>query len=133
MMYEHRSAGVGYTGRYGEYFDKDCRVDVGAITYLRLAHFLFKEYEVLQNKKIISIAEDVSGYPALASPLSSAGVGFDYRFQMAVPDLWIKMMKDGFDQGFNDNTESLSMGKIQHALVNRRYQEKHIVYAECHD
>jgi len=46
MMYWHRSAGVGYTGRYGEYFDEDCRVDIGAITYLRLAHLLFEEYLV---------------------------------------------------------------------------------------
>ena len=52
---------------------------------------------------------------------------------MAVPDLWVKMMKNGFDQGFNDNTNALNMGNIRHALINRRYQEKHIVYAECHD
>lgn len=69
MMYWHRSAGVGYTGRYGEYFDDNCRVDMGALTYLRLAHLLFLLMEKKRGKKIITIAEDVSGYPTLASPL----------------------------------------------------------------
>ncbi|CAL5970717.1 1 [Hexamita inflata] len=131
MMYWHRSAGCGYTGRYGEYFDDDSRVDVGALTYLRLAHLLFEKYNE-KGRKITSIAEDVSGYPTLASPLSIGGLGFDYRFQMAAPDLWVSMMKKGFDQGLNDQ-EVIEIGKIRHALVNRRYQEKHIVYAECHD
>lgn len=80
MMYWHRSAGVGYTGRYGEYFDQDCRVDMGALTYLRLAHLLFLLMEEERGKKIITIAEDVSGYPTLASPLLQGGLGFNYRF-----------------------------------------------------
>lgn len=79
-----------------------------------------------------SIAEDVSGYPCLATPLIQGGLGFDYRFQMAVPDLWIKMMKKGFDTGVNDK-EAIKIGDIRHALINRRYQEKHICYCECHD
>lgn len=52
---------------------------------------------------------------------------------MAVPDLWVKMMKGGFDKGLNDGTMALDIGKIRYALTNRRWQEKHIVYAECHD
>lgn len=69
MMYWHRSAGAGYTGRYGEYFDNNCRVDMGALTYLRLAQLLFLMLEEKRQKKVITIAEDVSGYPTLASPL----------------------------------------------------------------
>ena len=80
MMYWHRSAGVGYTGRYGEYFDEDSRVDIGALTYLRLAHLLFKEYEEEHGCQITTIAEDVSGYPTLATPLEKGGLGFTYRF-----------------------------------------------------
>ncbi|KAH0573263.1 1,4-alpha-glucan branching enzyme [Spironucleus salmonicida] len=132
MMYWHRSAGEGYTGRYGEYFDDNSRVDIGALTYLRLAHYLFLVKDQKNNQKTISIAEDVSGYPTLATPLQQGGIGFDYRFQMAVPDLWVKFMKSGFDLGLNDES-NLDMGKIRHALCNRRWQEKHIVYAECHD
>ena len=30
------------------------------------------------------IAEDVSGYPLLASPPSKGGIGFDYRMNMAI-------------------------------------------------
>lgn len=134
LMYYHRSAGVGYTGRYGEYFDEpESAVDVGGMTYLRLAHALILELEQLLSRDILTIAEDVSGYPGLASPLlHDSGIGFDYRFQMASPDMWIKYMKTGFDQGFND-FENLKMGHLRHALVNRRYQERHIVYSECHD
>eukprot|EP00768_Dysnectes_brevis_P006325 gnl/Dysnectes_brevis/4933_a6865_522.p1 GENE.gnl/Dysnectes_brevis/4933_a6865_522~~gnl/Dysnectes_brevis/4933_a6865_522.p1 ORF type:complete len:693 (-),score=281.40 gnl/Dysnectes_brevis/4933_a6865_522:772-2850(-) len=128
MMYWHRSAGVGYTGNYQEYFGPDAQVDVGGLTYLRLAHALIEEL----RPGALTIAEDVSGYPGLASPLSIGGVGFTFRFQMAVPDLWFKMLKAGLDKGFADQ-EVISIGKIRHALVNRRHQEKHIAYVECHD
>jgi len=33
----------------------------------------------------LTIAEDVSGMPALCRPVSEGGVGFDYRLSMAVP------------------------------------------------
>lgn len=33
----------------------------------------------------ITIAEDVSGMPALCRPVEEGGVGFDYRLSMAVP------------------------------------------------
>lgn len=82
----------------------------------------------------MTIAEDVSGYPTLATPLEKGGVGFTYRFQMAAPDLWVSMMKKGFDEGLNDGgNEAIDTGRILHALTNRRHQEKHIIYAECHD
>lgn len=179
LMYWHRSAGVGYTGRYGEYFDADSRVDVGGLTYLRLAHALMQEMGAQERLRqlgeggaapaspssppspspapnptllramqrgmvagktsprfgadvYLTIAEDVSGYPGLATPLTAGGVGFGYRFQMAVPDLWQTMMKKGFDMGLND-MENVEIGKIRFALVNRRARERHIVYAECHD
>ena len=133
LMYYHRSAGVGYTGRYGEYFDEpQSAVDVGGLTYLRLAHTLIKMIEETECRDILTIAEDVSGYPCMATPILDGGIGFDYRFQMAVPDLWITMMKNGFDMGLND-FESIDVKKIAHTLTNRRWQEKHIVYCECHD
>ena len=63
MLYWHRSKCNGYTGNYEEYYGEKAGVDVAAITYLRLAHTLIKEIELIDKKKIITIAEDVSGIP----------------------------------------------------------------------
>ena len=43
---------------------------------------------------MITIAEDVSGMPALCRPVEEGGGGFDYRLAMSIPDLWIKMLKE---------------------------------------
>lgn len=68
----------------------------------------------------------MSGYPTLCKPVKDGGVGFDYRLQMAVPDKWIKLLKEIKDDDWN-------MGDIVHTLVNRRHDEKCIVYSESHD
>lgn len=41
----------------------------------------------------ISIAEEVSGMPALCRPLAEGGFGFDFKLGMAIPDMWIKLLK----------------------------------------
>jgi len=41
----------------------------------------------------ILIAEDVSGFPSLCRSYEDGGVGFNYRLAMAVPDMWIKLLK----------------------------------------
>lgn len=46
----------------------------------------------------LSIAEDVSGYPSLVRTIVEGGIGFDYRLQMAIPDKWIKMLKEVKDE-----------------------------------
>jgi 1,4-alpha-glucan branching enzyme len=74
----------------------------------------------------ITVAEDVSGMPALCLPLSLGGVGFDYRLAMAIPDMWIKLLKEKQDDEWN-------MGSIAFILTNRRHGEKTIAYAESHD
>ncbi len=33
--------------------------------------------------------------PALCRPVAEGGTGFDYRLAMAVPDMWIKILKVG--------------------------------------
>lgn len=43
MLYWHRSKCSGYTGNYKEYYGPDSKVDVAAMTYLRLAHVLINE------------------------------------------------------------------------------------------
>jgi 1,4-alpha-glucan branching enzyme len=74
----------------------------------------------------ITIAEDVSGMPLLCVPVSKGGVGFDYRLSMAIPDMWIKLLKHKSDDEWD-------MGNIIHTLTNRRHGEKSIAYAESHD
>lgn len=45
---------------------------------------------------------------------------------MSVPDKWIQLLKECQDENWN-------IGNICHTLTNRRYNEKHIAYAESHD
>lgn len=74
----------------------------------------------------ITIAEDVSGMPALCLPHALGGIGFDYRLAMAIPDMYIKMVKEKTD-------EEWDMGSLAFTLTNRRHGEKTIAYAESHD
>lgn len=76
--------------------------------------------------RIITIAEDVSGMPALCIGLPLGGIGFDYRLAMAIPDLYIKWLKEKEDIDWD-------MGALCFTLVNRRHGEKTIAYAESHD
>jgi len=41
----------------------------------------------------ISIAEDVSGFPTLCRPIEVGGVGFDYRLNMYIPDMWVTFLE----------------------------------------
>lgn len=74
----------------------------------------------------ITVAEDVSGMPALCIPHALGGIGFDYRLAMAVPDMYIKLLKEQSDGEWD-------MGSLTHTLTNRRHGEKTIAYAESHD
>jgi 1,4-alpha-glucan branching enzyme len=76
--------------------------------------------------EMITIAEDVSGMPALCVSLSLGGVGFDYRLAMAIPDMWIKILKEVKDDDWD-------LGNICFTLTNRRHGEKTIAYCESHD
>ena len=74
------------------------------------------------KKLFLFIAEDVSGMPALCRPVSEGGGGFDYRLAMAIPDMWIKMLKEQRDEDWD-------IGNIVHTLSNRRWMESCISYA----
>ncbi|KAK8039388.1 branching enzyme (be1) [Apiospora rasikravindrae] len=120
MLYTHHGIGTGFSGGYHEYFGAG--VDEEAVVYLMIAnellHTLYPE--------CITVAEDVSGMPALCLPLSLGGVGFDYRLAMAVPDMWIKILKELKDEDWD-------MSSICWTLTNRRHAEKTIAYCESHD
>jgi 1,4-alpha-glucan branching enzyme len=105
---------------YDDYFEDS--VDEDALTYLALAN------KIIHSLKpdAISIAEDVSGMPGLASQPENGGVGFDYRFALGIPDFWIKLIKEVPDENWN-------LGHLWFELTNRRTEEKTISYTECHD
>ncbi|EJT97629.1 glycoside hydrolase [Dacryopinax primogenitus] len=120
MMYVHHGMGTGFSGGYHEYFGPS--VDEEAVVYLMLANdMLHSLYD-----GVITIAEDVSGMPTLCLPTDIGGVGFDFRLSMAIPDMWIKLLKEKSDDEWN-------MGNIVHTLTNRRHGEKSVAYAESHD
>jgi 1,4-alpha-glucan branching enzyme len=110
----------GFSGGYHEYFGPS--VDEEGVVYLMLANELL--HQLYPN--VITVAEDVSGMPALCLPLSLGGVGFDYRLAMAIPDLYIKWLKEKEDSEWD-------MSHLCWTLTNRRHGEKTIAYAESHD
>lgn len=120
MLYHHHGIGTGFSGGYHEYFSMNA--DVEAVNYLQLANHMLHEL----YPDVITIAEDVSGMPALCRPVNEGGLGFDYRLAMALPDMWIKILKEQKDEDWD-------IGNIVHTLENRRYKEKNICYAESHD
>ena len=63
----------GFSGGYHEYFGPG--VDEEAVAYLMIANELLHDL----YPEMITIAEDVSGMPALCVNLSLGGIGFDYR------------------------------------------------------
>jgi len=87
MLYMDHGLEKAFTS-YDDYFDDN--VDEDALTYLALANKLIHDV----RPDAVTIAEDISGMPGLAVPISSGGVGFDYRFAMGVPDNWIRLVKD---------------------------------------
>ncbi|RCK55099.1 1,4-alpha-glucan-branching enzyme [Candida viswanathii] len=124
MLYKHHGLSYGFSGNYNEYFGDG--VDDEALVYLMLAHKLMDDVSQTENITLTSIAEDVSGMPTLCRPISEGGIGFDYRLSMAIPDMWIKVLKHLSD-------EQWDLGNIVHTLCNRRYGEKVVVYCESHD
>jgi len=119
MLYLDHGLGKPFNS-YDDYFGPN--VDEDAVTYLRLANALAH----LVRPEAITVAEDVSGMVGTARPVSEGGMGFDYRLAMGVPDYWIKLLKEKKDEEWN-------LGELFHTLLNRRYGEKHVGYAESHD
>jgi 1,4-alpha-glucan branching enzyme len=119
MLYYDHGLGRAFTD-YGAYFDGN--QDVDALTYLTLANLLIKEI----RPDAITIAEDMSGYPGLAAPFTSGGMGFGYRMSMGVADAWIRWIKELRDEDWN-------VQQIYRELTDKRADEMTVSYAECHD
>lgn len=120
MMYLDHGLGKVYTS-YDDYFGPG-KLDEDAIVYLQLANRVAHEV----NPQALTIGEDVSGMPGTARSVADDGIGFDYRLAMGVPDYWIKVLKERRD-------EDWPLEELYHTLINRRFTEKHIAYAESHD
>ncbi len=119
MLYLDHGLGKDFLS-YRDYFNDN--IDSEAVTYLVLANQLIKEI----NPSSISVAEDMSGMPGLASPVEYGGIGFDFRLAMGVPDYWIKIIKELPD-------DQWKMGDIFYQLISKRADEKVVSYSESHD
>ncbi len=119
MLYLNHGLGQNFTTYY-DYFNFN--QDEDAITYLTLANRLIHQV----NPNAVTIAEEMSGMPGLASPVKSGGMGFDYRLAMGIPDFWIKIIKEQKDENWH-------VGEIFYRLTDKRKDEKTINYSESHD
>jgi 1,4-alpha-glucan branching enzyme len=119
MLYYDHGLSRNFT-EYGMYYDG--QQDEDAITYIALANKLIRAV----NPKAITIAEEMSGMPGLASPLEDGGYGFSFRMAMGVPDYWIKIIKERPDEDWN-------VSELYYELTSKRRDEKTISYAESHD
>jgi 1,4-alpha-glucan branching enzyme len=118
MIYHHH----GYTefDSRDKFFGPDVNTD--ALTYLTLANRLVHEI----RPDAVTIAEDVSGMPGMALPIADGGVGFDYRLGMAIPDFWIRLLKEVPDERWN-------IWEIWNILTDRLPGVHTVAYAESHD
>ncbi len=119
MLYYDHGLERDFSG-YEMYFDGG--QDEDAITYMGLCNKLIQEIK----PSAISIAEDMSGYPGLATPIEFGGIGFNFRLAMGIPDYWIKTIKEKSDENWN-------MEELYHELTSKRVDEQTIGYAESHD
>ncbi|MFZ4706214.1 MAG: alpha-amylase family glycosyl hydrolase [Bacteroidales bacterium] len=118
MMYFHH--GDETIDNQKKYFSDGVEYD--AITYLQLANYLAHEIK----KKIITIAEDVTGMPGLTVPINDGGMGFDYRLGMGIPDFWIKLLKEVPDEDWN-------VSEMWRVLNDRLPYVNTVSYCESHD
>ena len=119
MLYWDHGINKDFT-EYSLYYDGNH--DESAITYLALANRVIHQVD----SEAITIAEDMSGMPGVASPLEYGGMGFDYRMNMGTPDYWIKLLKEKRDEEWH-------VGDLFYELTNKREEERTISYAESHD
>lgn len=119
MLYYSHGLGENFL-KYDDYFNG--HQDDNAICYLMLANMLIREISTYS----ITIAEEVSGMPGIASKFKDGGYGFGYRLAMNIPDYWIKTIKEKPDEKWKPSS-------LIFELTNRRDDEKTISYCESHD
>ena len=115
MIYHHHGY-VTFDSR-DRFFDEGVNED--ALDYLTLANRLVHDF----LPPAVTIAEDVSGMPGMCIPTADGGIGFDYRLGMAIPDFWIKQLKDVPD-------EQWDIWEMWSVMTNRLPEVKTVAYAE---
>lgn len=118
MIYHHH--GYGPMGSREAFFGDGVNVD--AITYLTLANRLIHDF----RPSAVTVAEDVSGMPAMCATVDDGGIGFDYRLGMAIPDFWIRLLEDVPDEEWN-------IWEMWSVMTDRLPEVKTVAYAESHD
>ncbi len=120
MIYRDHGFGddFSHVGRCFYTADGSNRVDEDGVLYLELANTLIHELK----PQSLTVAEEFSGMPGMTSPTRDAGLGFDYRFAMGIPDFWGKFIKEG-----------RPIGTLWHEMTNHRRYERTISYVACHD
>ena len=115
MIYHHH----GYTefDSREKYFSPE--VNEEALCYLTLANRLIHDL----YPHAVTIAEDVSGMPGMCAAAEEGGVGFDYRLGMAVPDFWIKLLKEVPD-------EQWDIWQMWNMMTDRLPYVKTVAYCE---
>ena len=118
MIYYHH----GYTefDSREKYFSPE--VNEEALCYLTLANRLIHDL----YPHAVTITEDVSGMPGMCAAAEEGGVGFDYRLGMAVPDFWIKLLKEVPD-------EQWDIWQMWNMMTDRLPYVKTVAYCESHD
>ena len=118
MIYYHH----GYTefDSREKYFSPE--VNEEALCYLTLANRLIHDL----YPHAVTIAEDVSGMPGMCAAAEEGGVGFDYRLGMAVPDFWIKLLKEVPD-------EQWDIWQMWNMMTDRLPYVKTVAYCVSHD
>lgn len=119
MIYKDHGLSRDFMG-YADYYNEN--LDIYALAYLRVANLLI--HQVSPNA--ITIAEEMSGFPGMASSVEYGGLGFDFRLAMGIPDFWIKIIKEVKD-------ENWQVGDLFYRLTDKRADEQVISYVESHD
>ncbi len=119
MLFLDHGLGSAFT-EYSQYYNGN--QDDDAIVYLILANKLIHDI----RKNAITVAEEMSGMPGLATPIKDGGYGFDYRLAMGTPDFWVHYLDKVKDEFWH-------VGDMFHRLTDKRADEKVISYAESHD
>ncbi|MCF6184326.1 MAG: alpha amylase C-terminal domain-containing protein [Bacteroidales bacterium] len=119
MLYLNHGLGANFT-TYDDYFNDN--QDEDALCYLALANKLIHKIK----PDAVTVAEEMSGMPGIASSVEDGGFGFDYRLAMGIPDFWIRNIKEQKDENWH-------VGNIFFRLTDKRKDEKTINYSESHD
>ena len=119
MLYHHRGLGKEFKS-YDDYFDGN--LDLDAFSYITLANELIHNV----NPDAITIAEEVSGFPGIGSPIKDGGCGFDFRLSMGIPECWFKLVSEVSDENWD-------LHYLFNELTNKRDDESSISYVESHD